>query len=141
MTLSLANAPAIVGLDAILGEIGTSGLLRFYDGTVPTDCDTALSGNTLLATCPFSATAFAGATDGTGKATASANSITADSSADATGTATFWRALTSGAVAKIQGSVTATSGGGDIELNTTSIVAGGTVTVTSLVIELPELGS
>jgi hypothetical protein len=43
-------------LDAIATAVGASGLLRIYSGTQPTNPDTGLAGNTLLAELPCSAT-------------------------------------------------------------------------------------
>jgi hypothetical protein len=53
-------------------------------------------------------------------------------SADANGTAGHFRIYDSGGTTcHIQGSITATGGGGDMELNNTSIAATQTVTITS----------
>jgi hypothetical protein len=128
MTLSYAVTLRNARLDAITTAISTSGLLRIYSGTPPANADTALSGNTLLAELALSS-AFAGAAS---SGVLTANAITADSSADATGTATFFRLLTSGGTAKVQGTVGA--GSGDLSLNTTSIVSGAQVSVSSMAI-------
>ncbi len=117
-------------IDAAVGTIGSSGKLRIYDGTQPTDADTALSSNTLLADLALSATAFASASSGS----ATANAITSDTSADATGTASFFSLLTSANVRKIDGSVG--TSGANLNLNTVSIVAGATVAVTSLTVTM-----
>lgn len=118
-------------------DAGTAAVINIYSGTAPSNADAALSGNTLLAQLTCAGTAFSGYSDtGTaGRATFAA--ITSDSSADATGTATFFRILTQNAGTVIaQGSVgTATS---DLILNTTSITAGSTVSITSATIDLPE---
>ena len=123
--------------NSMLAEITTlidagagAGTLRIYDGTPPADADTALSGNTLLAQLTMSDPSAAAPSAGVWTASA----ITQDSSADATGTASFFRILDSNAVVVLQGDVTATAGGGDIELNTVSITSGSPVSVTSLTI-------
>jgi hypothetical protein len=55
-----------------------------------------------------------------------------DTSADATGTAGYFRILDStGTTCHAQGTITATGGGGDLTLDNTSIASGQTVTVTS----------
>ena len=133
-----ANASTIAGLDAALATIGSGAKLRIYSGTVPADADTALGAQVQLAELSMSATPFAGATDGTGKATATANAITG-AAAGATGTASFFRILTSGGVAKVQG----TCGTSDANciLPTTAIESGVTVNVTSLTVEQPELST
>lgn len=129
MTISYAVATKNAKLDALDAQVGTSPLLRIYSGTAPTNADTALSGNTLLAELAMASTAFGAASGGTKTAAA----ITQDSSADATGTATFFRIYKSdGTTCRVQGSVG--TSGADLNLVTTSIVATQPVAVTSLVI-------
>jgi hypothetical protein len=113
-----------------------SGVLNIYSGTQPVDGDTALSGNTLLASLTMNATAFTGPS-GTASTdqTLTAGAITSDSSADATGTATFFRLFKSDGTTKILDGSVGTSGS-DLNLNTTSIVSAGTVAVTSLTLTL-----
>lgn len=104
-----------------------NGYFRIYDGTQAATADTALGAQVLLAELRFNATAFAGASNGV----ATANSITADASANASGTATWFRALKSdGATTVYDGSVGTSAA--DLILNTTSIAAGASVSVTSL---------
>lgn len=125
MTLSYTAALKNNRLDEMTTAIGASGFLRIYDGVEPADADTALSGNTLLAELPLSAT-YAPAASG-GVLTASA--ITDDSSADATGTASFYRLVTSAGAAVMQGTVG--TSGQELNLNTLSIAIGAVVSVTS----------
>lgn len=122
--VSLKNAR----LDAITTAVGSSGLLRIYSGTQPTNPDTALSGNTVLAELALSSTMAGGASSGV----LTLSTITADSSADNTGTAAFGALLTSGGTRKVDFSVG--TSGADLNLNTTSIVSGATVSVTSFTI-------
>lgn len=128
MAISYAGTLKNTRLDAVDTAIGASGFLRIYDGTPPANADTALSGNTLLAELALSATAFAAASGGT----MSANAISDDTAANATGTASFFRLVTSGGTAIVQGSVGA--GSGDLDLNTVSITINANVSVTSMVI-------
>lgn len=117
-------------LDAGLAVIGASGKFRIYDGTQPTDADTALGAQVLLADCALSATAFAAASGGS----ASANAITADSSADATGTASWCSFTTSANVRKLDGSAgTATA---NLILNIVSITAGVNVSISSATVTM-----
>lgn len=126
MTVQLSTACRNAKLDAITTTIGTSGLLRIYSGTAPANPAASLAGNTLLAELPLSSTFAAAASSGV----LTANSITSDSTADATGTATFYRIYKSdGTTCVAQGSVG--TSGADLNLNTTSIVAGAAVAVTS----------
>ncbi len=140
MTINVSNAAAKAALDAVtaLMNVGGTGKLRIYNGTVPTDTDTALSGNTLLIDFALHATAaFGAATDAAPGATATADTI-AGVNASATGTASFYRYLNNAGTAISQGSVTATGGGGDATLTTVSVVSGAPCTVTSAVMTHPE---
>lgn len=135
----VTGAVARAMLDAFVAatDAGTAAILTIYSGTIPTDAETALSGNTVLAVLTFSGTSFGAAADIAPGARVTANAITADSSADNTGTATFFRILTQvGGTVTAQGTAgTATS---DLILNTTSITAGSTVSVTAATVTLPE---
>jgi hypothetical protein len=106
------------------------GTLEFYTGTQPATGDTALSGNTLLGTLTFNATSGTVASG-----TLTLNAVTQDSAADATGTATFARMKTSGAV--VVGDVDVGTSGASINMNTTSIVTGGPISITSGTISIP----
>lgn len=112
-------------LDAITTRAGNAALLRIYDGTRPATGGTA---TTLLAelTCgtPFAAAAVDGVL--------TLSAITQDSSANATGTATWFRIVTAAAAFVLDGNVG--TAGSDLNLNSVSITAGGTVSVTSFVI-------
>lgn len=120
-------------LDAAIGTLADSGKLRIYDGTQPAHGGDALSGNNLLAELTMGADAFPAAANGQ----LAANAITQDSSADASGTATWFRLFKSdGTTVLCDGSVG--TSGCDLNLNSVSIVAGGTVSVTSFTITLPR---
>lgn len=123
-----AAANAVVDLlDAGAG----AGKLRIYDGTQPAGPDTAVSTQVLLAELTFSDPAFGAASNGV----ATASAITADASANATGTASWFRALDSNNVAVFDGSVgTATS---DLVLNSTAIQSGAEVSISSLTYTAP----
>ena len=131
LTFSQAVRNALLGGSESYATFLNGGTLVIYSGVEPTNADTALAGNTVLATLTFSATAFAAVVGGvpssiTANAIASANAV-------ASNTATFFRTFTSAAGVVEQGSVTATGGGGDLQLNTTTIVTGGPVNISSLV--------
>lgn len=118
-------------------DAGTAAVINIYSGTAPADADAALSGNTQLAQLTCNATAFSGYSDANPGGRATFAAITPDSSADATGTATFFRIYTQNAGTVVaQGTVgTATS---DLILNTTAITLGSQVSITSATITLPE---
>lgn len=127
----ISNTAASAAADAVTALLN-SGTLVIYTGSAPATVDTAATG-TVLATLTLDATAFGAASNGV----ATANSITSATAA-ATGTAGYFRLLTSGAAARVQGDVTATGGGGDLELNTTSVSSGATVSVTALTYTQPK---
>ena len=116
-------------LDAITTQVGTSALIRIYDGAQPATPETAIGAQVLLAELTGNAGAFAGAT---AAGVLTANAITNDSSANATGTAAWFRILTSGATAKIDGTVG--TGTHDMVINNTSIATGQVVSISSLTI-------
>src|SRR4030095_13889363 len=112
-------------LDAITTQCGASALLRIYSGTRPATGGTE---TTVLAELTCNATSAPAASGGV----LTLNAITADASANATGTATWFRILTSGAVAKIDGDVSTSAS--DLNLNSTSITVCGTVLITAFTI-------
>lgn len=137
--LYVSNNIAKAMADAIAAAVdaGTAAVINIYSGTAPADEDAALSGNTLLAQLTMSATAFGAATDANPGGRITANTITSDSSADNTGTATFFRILTQNAGTPcIQGTVGTSAA--DMVLNTTSITSGSAVSLTSAVVTVPE---
>jgi len=116
-----------VMLDAITTRAGANALLRIYDGTRPA---TGGAATTLLAELTCNATAFAAApSDGV----LTANAITQDSSANATGTATWFRIVKSDGTSFVMDGDVGTSGS-DLNLISVSVVAGQPVSVTSFVI-------
>lgn len=137
---TISNAAALAACDAVVDLIdggASNGYIEIRTGSQPANPDAAATG-TLLATLNCSDPAFGDAADDTPGGKATANAITDDSSADATGTAAWFRAYDSDATAIIDGDVTATGGGGDMELNTVSIESGATVEVTSWTVTMPE---
>lgn len=131
MAVKLSTAVRNAMLDEITAAIGASGLLRIYDGAQPADPGTAISTQVLLAELALSATAAPAASSGV----LTFNAITQDSSANATGTASWYRVTTSGGTGVVDGSVG--TSGADLNLNTTSIVAGGPVSISSFTYTAP----
>lgn len=129
-TTRLSNAAATAEADALAGLLD-NGYLRIYDSTggtgQPATVDTAIGSQVLLAELRFANPSDAGAANGV----ITFSALTADSSANATGTATWFRAFKSdGSTAVWDGSVS--TAGATLNLNTTSIVIGAAVSVTSL---------
>lgn len=102
-----------------------AGLFRIYDSTRPATCGTA---TTLLAELTFSDPCAPSASGGV----LTMSAITADASANATGTATWFRNVDSTGTCVVDGNVG--TSGSDLNLNSTSIATGQQVSVTSDVI-------
>lgn len=116
---------------ALLAQIDSGsgpGRLQLYNGARPA---TGGAATTLLAELTLSDPA---GTVANGTLTFSA--ITADNSANASGTVTWARIVTSAGTFVADGSVTVTGGGGDVQINATSISAGQQVVCTSAVITI-----
>lgn len=130
MALQLSVATQNARLDAIETTIGVSAVLKIRTGAVPANCAAADSG-TVLATLSLPSDWMAAAASGS-----KAKSGTwQDASADATGTAAHFRLYASdGTTCHAQGTVTATGGGGDMEVDNTSFAAGQSFTVTTFTI-------
>lgn len=131
MAFQFSTGARNAALDAIEPAVGASAVLKIRSGAAPASCGTADSG-TVLATLNLPADWLAAAASGS-----KAKSGTwEDTSADATGTAGHFRVYASdGTTCHIQGSVTATAGGGDMTLDNTSIAAAQQVTITSFQID------
>lgn len=117
-------------LDAITTRAGASALLRIYDGTQPA---TGGAATTLLAELTCNATFAPAASSGV----LTLNAITADSSANATGTATWFRIVQSGGSTHVLDGTVGTSGA-DLNLSSVSIVATGNVAISSFTITAPN---
>lgn len=126
MALGYAVALRNSQLDEITALAGASALLRIYDGSRPATGGTA---TTLLAELVCNATFAAGASSGV----LTLNAIAQDASANATGTATWFRLVASNGTTHVFDGNVGTSGS-DLNLNTTSIVSGAAVSVTSFTV-------
>ena len=138
LTFQISNAAAQAMLTALGAQIdaGTQAVINIYSGSQPVDVETAASG-TLLAELLCNATVFSGISDTNPGARATFAAITADSSANNSGTAGYFRILTqTGGTAVAQGSVG--TSGADLNLNTVNITAGSQVSITSATIDQPE---
>lgn len=127
MAVQLSGAVRDARLDAIETATGATAVLRIRTGAPPANCGAADTG-TVLADMTLPTDWMAAAAGGS-----KAKSGTwEDTSADAAGTAGHFRVYDSaGTTCHIQGTVTGTGGGGDMELDNTSIEAGQQVTITT----------
>lgn len=127
MAVQLSTTVRNARLDAIETTISTSPILKIRTGTAPATCATADSG-TVLATITLPSDWMAAASSGS----KSKSGTWQDSSADATGTAAHFRIYDSGGTTcHIQGTVTATGGGGDLTVDNTSFASGQSFTINS----------
>lgn len=125
MVFQFSAASRNAALDAIETAAGASPTLEIRTGAVPATCATADSG-TVLVTMALPADWLAAASGGSKALLGTWQ----DLSADAAGTAAHFR-IKQGATCHIQGSVTATGGGGDMTLDNVSIALAQQVTVTA----------
>lgn len=127
MAVQLSTAVRNARLDAIETVTGASAVLKIRSGGVPANCAASDTG-TVLATLNLPADYFAAASGGS-----KAKSGTwEDASADNTGTAAHFRLYASdGTTCHLQGTVTATGGGGDMTVDNTSFAAAQPFTISS----------
>jgi hypothetical protein len=133
MTIQLSTNVRNARLDAIETVIGTAPRLVIYTGAQPANCAAAASG-TVLATIVLPSDWMNAASSGS-KTLLGSWTV----AASGTGTAAHYRIYDSTVTTcHLQGSVTATGGGGDMTVDNTSIAAGQTVTVTSYALNEPN---
>src|SRR5215207_8084010 len=121
MAIRLSTAARNASTDSVVDLIDAgagAGTLKIYSGSQPATGDTAASG-TLLATVTLIDPAFGASSAGTatGGDPAAVNPV-------ATGTAGWFRVQDSAGNNVFDGSVTATGGGGDLQLSNTSLAPG-----------------
>ena len=121
-------------MEAVKTAFCNSGTIRIYAGPKPVNANTALSGNTLLVTLTFGATAFNAPVGGS----AISNPI-ASGTAIATGLAIFARIYQSdGATVVMDVDVGEAGQGAYLTLSVSTIVPGGLVSITSITDSCPE---
>ena len=119
MTIQYSVAVRNAKLDAIETAIGVSAIMKLRSGAVPASCVAADTG-TVIATISLPADWMAAAAAGS-----KAKSGTwEDTAADAAGTIAHFRVYASdGVTCHIQGTVTATGGGGDMTVDNVNAAA------------------
>ena len=121
-----------VTLETAARNAACNAVVDLVDNSGPGDLVFETSGDAEVATLPFSATAFGAAAAGV----ATADTITDDSSA--TGGTIAQASFYDGVPTKVlECSVTATGGGGDIEISSLVVGAGDTVSCSSLTVTMP----
>lgn len=126
LTQNISNAAASAAADAVCA-LCNNGFVDLFDGAQPANVGTAIGSQVKLASLPLAATAFGAAVNGV----ATANAITSDADADATGTAAWMRAYQADHVTAVWDGSVGTSGC-NLNLGTVSIVQHGTVSVSAL---------
>lgn len=126
--LAVANCQSIA--TSLISAIGTSCQILLYTGSAPANADTVASG-TLLVTLTGNASQF-----GTASAGVITLSAVTSGVAGNTGTCGYARILTSGSTKMLDLTSVGTSGS-DLNLNSTSITSGASVTITSATITVP----
>jgi hypothetical protein len=126
MTLKFSVAVRNAELDAIETAIGASAVLKIRTGAPPTNIADADSG-TVLATMTLPSDWMAAASNGS----KAKNGTWEDTAGDADGAAEHFRIYASnGTTQHMQGTISGTGGGGDMELNNVNIATGQPVTIT-----------
>jgi hypothetical protein len=128
MTIQLSVAVRNGRLDAIETVVGVSAKLQFYTGSMPASCAAAATGTKILEDALASDWAAAAASG----SKSFNNTPIAGTGINGGGTAGYFRIVdNAGTTCHMQGTITATGGGGDMTIDNTSIAAGQTVNVTS----------
>lgn len=135
-SISLKQATAAAWL-ASLDNAGGQATIEVYTGTKPAGPDTDISAQITAGTIKLLGTGTCSTTTATvttvgDVVTLVFNAITADASADNTGTATWARIKNDSGTPKIDVDVSNVGGGGFFQMNTTSVVAGGPLNFASL---------
>lgn len=126
MSLQYSTALRNAQLDQAETTVGTTPKLQIRTGAPPANCAAADSGS-LLIEIDLPSDWMAAASSGS-----KAKSGSWSDTATGTGTAGHFRIKDSGgSTTHMQGTITATSGGGDMELDNTSIATSQTVTVST----------
>jgi hypothetical protein len=127
MSIQLSTTVRNARLDAIETAIGVDAVMRIYTGTVPANCAAANAG-TILAQLTLPSDWLAAASGGS----KSKSGTWEDTSANNSGTAEHFRIYESSVTTcHIQGTVTASGGGGDLTLDDVSIVSAQAIIITS----------
>lgn len=130
VTLSDAAANAVLTeINTRLNAGATGATVKVYTGTKPAGPDTAITSQVLLGTLTCATVAGTVASR-----TLTFAAITQDSSADASGVATWARLADSNGLAVVDVDASVIGGTGFLQMNTTNIVELGPILIASLVI-------
>lgn len=130
--LKIAQATAQAEANALVGAFTNSSQVQIYSGTQPATPETALSGNTLLATVVLPASSAFSSSNGVMTAAAISNVTIA-----ATGTATFFRWTKSDGTTVIADGSIGTSGA-DMNLNSVALQSGAVLATSGFTFTIPS---
>ena len=134
MTIQLSVKARNDRLDALETTLGPSAVMKIFSGAAPANVAAANSG-TVLATLNLPADFMADAASGQ----KTKSGTWQDLEADATGAAGHFRLYEDdGVTCHMQGTVTITGGGGDMQVDNTSFAAGQQFTVTAFTLNEPN---
>ncbi len=132
MVLRFSATSANTQLDGIETTIGTSPVMRILTGSAPASCAAAETG-TILAELTLPSDWMAAASGGS----KALSGTWQDASANASGTAGYFRIYESTATTcHMQGTTTASGGGGDMILDTLTFVSGQPFSITSFTLSV-----
>jgi hypothetical protein len=128
MPIQLSTAVRNARLDAIESAVGVSAKLQIWTGSPPASCAAAATGTKILEDALASDWAASAASG----SKSFNNTPIAGVGIGGGGTAGYFRLVdTAGTTCHLQGTVTATAGGGDMTIDNVSIANGQAVNVTS----------
>lgn len=115
------------------GSAVANGYIQIRDGEIPNSPQLTATGK-VLAKLELSNPAFKSFDNGV----AQANTISNDIQVDATGVASWFRIYNRDNVPVMDGQITTSGGGGDLEFDNINFIAGGIVSITSLLATMPQ---
>lgn len=135
-TNAFSQAVAGASLAAIVAAIGPNAPLSIFGGTVPANSGASTSGNTQLMSGTISSFSAPSYSSGLGAMVSTATFSAASYPTIASGTASFAKLQTSGSVGVRLSTVTATGGGGEVQVGNVNFQTGVNETPT-LTISIP----
>lgn len=135
LSTATRNAMCNAAVQAV-DQGSAAGTVKLYTATQPASANTAVSSQTLLATFTLDDPSFGSSSSGV----ATLGGTPRTTTGVAAGTATWFRCESNGGstLTIFDGTVTATGGGGALELNTTTISNGVSVSITSGTFTMPS---
>jgi len=135
MALDRRMSNAAVNAEAnALAPLANNGYIRLYTGVRPTNADTAIGAQALVATLRFGATAFPAASNGV----LTANAITKDSNATGNASPVTWARILQSDGSTVLWDDEVGTASANIVLNSVTIGAGAEVSITSLTHTIPK---